>query len=129
MTNIPTIRPPPEFDHLRWHWITHPANGQRPAYWGESKIMWAPWDGPNSLGMNNAKYSGWRYHGPCVPTAIIPDPDNAEMVECGATGVAKEYECQAAADLNAPLCMDDGACVCRRDAHAVLTALRDWKVK
>lgn len=58
---------------------------------------------------------GWRYHGPCLSDAIVPDPtDEAAMIRVGCT----------AADIHLTCAYPDCSCVVTPTAiRAVLAAL------
>lgn len=80
MTAPPALRPPPEFTHLRWHWIDTPA-GNEPWQWTCER--WLPAGCRSELDMT--EYVGCRYHFPCVPI----NPDDPVLVERVAPTVAR----------------------------------------
>ena len=73
MTAEPTtLGPPPEFAHLRWHWIEHAAWGDGgirvwPREWTPQRLCWSA--NSTNLSPEEAIIFGWRYHGPCDPDA------------------------------------------------------------
>lgn len=76
------VRPPPEHAHLRWHWLVGQNGLPLIAQWEPTTLTggwrtFGGWSGAIAMWGN-----GIRYHGPCDPAAIVPDPENAEMVEC-----------------------------------------------
>lgn len=85
--------PPPEHAHLRWHWLIAPACGFEPeqltpARWFTENSAVAPlhWKVTHHLPCFHKSLSnyGWRYHGPCDPSAITLNPDDpAQIAEIG----------------------------------------------
>lgn len=67
--NAPALRPPPEYAHLRWHWIKQASGELIVMAWTISN-KWA--DHVGFLSPEAAWGQLWRYHGPCTPTAIVP---------------------------------------------------------
>lgn len=84
MTDTPALRPPEKWKHLRWHWLIR-DDEYRPwkcvnSYWSNGHEGARIWPGlPN----------GWRYHGPCDPAAIMPDPKDEAMVKIVAEHMAQ----------------------------------------
>lgn len=73
------LRPPPEWEHLRWHWLASPGHPEGEVLqWTADKCWWSTEDASD---LWPDKMRGWTYLKPCHPDAILPDPDNAAMVE------------------------------------------------
>lgn len=120
----PALRPPEKWRHLKWHWVI-PHNNYDAAQSSDIPCVvewhsdpdpeWARQDRwlmrSGSMEAEGAAYLGWRYHGPCDPAAIVPDPDN-------------ERQRDAVADAMKQACF---ASSWDEQARAVLTALRDMK--
>lgn len=101
--------PPPEYVHLRWHWLTHCSGAKRPIEWTGSF-----WKIGKFLVKPKAAYiSGWRYHDPCVPFAITLNPEDPTQIKA----VIGQIE---------SVC-SDGNSDARRVAVDVLRALKEMK--
>lgn len=122
--NAPALRPPPEYADLRWHWIKQASGELIVMAWTISN-KWA--DHVGFLSPETAWGQLWRYHGPCIPTAIVPDSADEAMVEvvCRATREAEfgegAWDRLIARESKPSTKM---LAECRRHARAVLDALR-----
>lgn len=67
------LRPPEEWDKLRFHWLAA-GDHKCVAQWGRGH--WIMPDTTHAYPESELLVIGWRYHGPCDPAAIVPDPDN-----------------------------------------------------
>lgn len=75
------LRPPERWAHLRWHWIQMITwIDPRPVEWCSEGDFWR-YLGVATLPDAAVVAFGWRYHGPCDPNTITPDPGNVEQVK------------------------------------------------
>lgn len=88
MSDTPALRPPPEHAHLRWHWIIIDGAEPEPAIYSHG--FWFPPRTGSPPVAEEAWRRGWRYHGPCDPAVIVPDPTDAAMVEVVARAICAE---------------------------------------
>ena len=69
------LRPPPEYAHLRWHWICSERKYYEVWEWYER----GKWAVPGLLALQLPSWAiGWSYHAPCVP--LIADDATVERV-------------------------------------------------
>ena len=111
------LRPPPQWSHLRWHWIYVACSGFEPWEWDRTKGLWLPhretvWHAPEL-------FPASRYHGPCHPDAILPDPDE-QMVERVASRVVQEV-CELG-DRTSPDDWPEAMLVTGEELHAIVIA-------
>jgi hypothetical protein len=129
----PRLVPPPKHAHLRWHWINSRVLD------GGGNEMLEPMHftgnywfrlGPrfDSISPEQAGGWGWRYHGPCDPSAITLNPDDPVQVEVAATAVARSQGCVTDDGFwTVKMCAESDECLCRRHAIAVIAALKEMK--
>ena len=73
------VRPSPQWSHLRWHWLQDiQDNSYHVQPWSAVTQMWIDHDVLVSPAKMNS--AGWRYHGPCHPDAVLPDPTDVERI-------------------------------------------------
>lgn len=105
------LRPPPEFAHLRWHFV---ATDRYPegqplrwvyGYWADGPLIAIPPEEASTL--------GWRYIAPAVP---LPEADDA-MVEAVARAMITHLDQRA----------EDGRCgqMMNEMARAAIAAMRE----
>lgn len=76
MTALPALRPPPEFEALRWHWLLVKEGdvvGPIPTEWRDEQ--WITRGFFASCGPEEAAEVGWRYLKPCVYENAPSDAD------------------------------------------------------
>lgn len=74
--------PPPEHQHFEFHWLKHRLSGDFIAINWKSSGWWNSDPIGSGAATPEQMYSwGWRYHGPCDPSAITLNPDDPAQIE------------------------------------------------
>lgn len=92
MPDDQALRPPEKWAHLRWHWLTTGFDHFAVFEWRQEH--WRFFDSSFAYLPREIAAHGWGYHGPCVPAARTPDPNDAEMVECVARAIDGAHTCR-----------------------------------
>lgn len=73
MTTLSALRPPPEFEALRWHWITNTGPQETVVEWRHTH--WRLIDFYYAYTPHELARHGWTYLAPCVPPIPTTDAD------------------------------------------------------
>lgn len=114
------LRPPPEHENVRWHWIETPS-GLKPWMWAEG--VWIQ-PGTSNL-LLSERAVGCRYSHPCLPNAIPFSPTDHATVECVARALARDHLGMGDSDAVMASIIDSRWPEFSSDARTAITALSE----